>query len=141
MNDTTQTIATCKVRGEPIKQGSGGHRPRVFCKEKESIPMATSEERRNKRFYGATITALMDIEERALHLPQDERYPAAYAILRGYFESLLTNFAEAFSTEQLAEIRIVLDRLAKVTGEDEHLNRATKARLDQLVQALRESEA
>lgn len=32
MIDTTQTIATCKVCGEPIKQGPGGHRPRVFCK-------------------------------------------------------------------------------------------------------------
>ncbi len=99
------------------------------------------EQRRDKRFYGATITALKDIEERSLKLPQDERYAAAYGILRGYFESLLTNFAPAFSEEQLAEIRIVLDQLSKVTGEDEHLDEATRAKLDQLAQALRESEA
>ncbi|SRR6266568_21024 len=102
--------------------------------------MATYEERRDKRFYGATITALKDIEERALQLPQEQRYAAAYGILRGYFESLLTNFAEAFSSDQLAEIRIVLDQLSKVTGEDEHLDEATRAKLDQLAQALRESE-
>src|SRR5256885_15372444 len=99
------------------------------------------EQRRDKRFYDATVAALKDIEERALQLPQEERYAAAYGILRGYFESLLTNFAAAFSTEQLAEIRIVLDQLSKVTGEDEHLDEATKAKLDQLAQALRESES
>src|SRR6266704_6905506 len=102
--------------------------------------MATYEERRNTRFYEATITALNDIQERALQLPQEQHYAAAYGILRGYFESLLTNFAEAFSAEQLAEIRIVLDQLAKVTGEDTHLDDATRAKLDQLAQALRESE-
>ena len=48
--------------------------------------------------------------------------------------------AEAFSTEQLAEIRIVLDQLAKVTGEDTHLDDATRAKRDQLAQAFRESE-
>src|SRR2546430_1639673 len=103
--------------------------------------MSTTEERRDNRFYGATITALKDIEERALQRSQEERYAAAYGILRGYFESLRTNFAAAFSTEQLAEIRIVLDQLSKVTGEDEHLDEATKAKLDQLAQALRESES
>lgn len=61
--------------------------------------MAIHEERRDKRFYGATITVLKDIEERALQLPQEQRYAAAYGILRGYFESLLTNFAEAFSED------------------------------------------
>src|SRR6266567_4175419 len=103
--------------------------------------MATTEERRDKRFYDATVAALKDIDERALQLPQEQRYAAAYGILRGYFENLLTNFAEAFSAEQLAEIRIVLDQLSKVTGEDEHLDDATRAKLDQLAQALRESEA
>jgi signal transduction histidine kinase len=49
-------------------------------------------------------------------------------------------FAESFSEEQLAEIRIVLDQLSKVTGEDEHLDEATRAKLDQLAQALRESQ-
>ena len=98
------------------------------------------EQRRDRRFYEATIAALKDIDERALQLPQDERYAAAYGILRGYVESLLTNFAEAFSAEQLAEIRIVLDQLAKVTGEDYHLDEATRSKLDQLAQALRESE-
>lgn len=53
---------------------------------------------------------------------------------------MLTNFAEAFSAEQLAEIRIVLDQLSKVTGEDYHLDDETKARLDHLAQQLRESE-
>ncbi len=90
--------------------------------------------------HGATVMALSDIEDRALRLPQEQHYAAAYGILRGYFESLLTNFAEAFSAEQLAEIRIVLDQLAKVTGEDTHLDDATRAKLDQLAQALRESE-
>jgi hypothetical protein len=102
--------------------------------------MATYEKRRDERFYSATIAVLKDIEERALQLPQEQRYAAAYGILRGYFESLLTNFAEAFSSEQLAEIRIVLDQLSKVTGEDYHLDEATKTKLDQLAQALRESE-
>jgi len=98
--------------------------------------MSTTEERRDKRFYSATITALKDIEERALQLPQEQRYAVAYGILRGYFESLLTNFAASFSAEQLAEIRIVLDQLSKVTGENEHLYEATRAKLDQLAQAL-----
>ena len=102
--------------------------------------MATYEERRDKRFYDNTVAALKDIEERALQLPQEQRYAAAYGILRGYFESLLVNFAEAFSAEQLAEVRIVLDQLSKVTGEDEHLDEATRTKLDQLAQALRESE-
>lgn len=103
--------------------------------------MATHEERRDKRFYASTIAALKDIEDRALHLPQAARYAGAYGILRGYFEALLTNFAEAFNEVQIAEIRIVLDQLSKVTGEDDHLDDATKAKLDQLAQALRESEA
>src|SRR6266567_3875981 len=102
--------------------------------------MATYEERRDKRFYGATITALKDIEERALQLPQEQRYPAAYGILRGYFESLLANFAEHFSSEQITEIRIVLDQLTRLTGEDTHLDEETKNKLDQLAQAIRESE-
>ena len=102
--------------------------------------MATSEEHRKQRFYGATIAVLRDIEERALQLPLDERYAAAYRILRGYFESLLTSFAEAFSEQQLAEIQIVLDQLSKVTGEDSHLDETTRVKLDQLAQSLRESE-
>src|SRR5947209_15919403 len=101
--------------------------------------MATTEERRDKRFYEHTVAALRDIEERALQLPQDERYAAAYGILRGYFEALLVNLAAAFSEEQLGEIRIVLDQLSKVTGEDEHLDDATRAKLDRLARALRES--
>jgi len=102
--------------------------------------MATYEERRDKRFYEATITALKDIHERALQLPQAERYAAAYGILRGYFESLLTNFAGAFGEQQLAEIRIVLDQLQACTGEDYHLDEATRAKRNQLAQQLRESE-
>jgi hypothetical protein len=102
--------------------------------------MTTVEERRDRRFYEATIAALKDIQERALQLPQDGRYAAAYGILRGYVENLLVNFAEAFTVEQLAEIRIVLDQLSKVVGEDEHLDDARKRKLDQLAEALRESE-
>jgi hypothetical protein len=101
--------------------------------------MTTTEERSDRRFYDATISALKDIQERALQLPQDERYPAAYGILRGYVENLLVNFASAFSDGQLAEIRIVLDQLSKVTGEDDNLDEARKRKLDQLAQALRES--
>jgi len=97
------------------------------------------EQRRDRRFYEATITTLKDIHERAMQLPQEQRYAAAYGILRGYFESLLTNFAGAFSEQQLAEIRIVLDQLSRLTVEDEHLDEATKHKLDQLAQALRES--
>jgi hypothetical protein len=36
--------------------------------------MATYEQRRDERFYGATIAVLKDIEERALQLPQEQRY-------------------------------------------------------------------
>jgi hypothetical protein len=103
--------------------------------------MSTYEERRDQRFHEHTKTALKDIEERALKLPLEQRHAAAYGILRGYFEhGILVNFAEAFSEEQLGEIRIVLDQLSKVTGEDEHLDEATRAKLDQLAEALRESE-
>ncbi len=102
--------------------------------------MSTYEERRGKRFYVATIAALKDIHDRGMQLPIDQRYPAGYGILRGYVENLLVNFAEAFSEQQLAEIRIVLDQLSHLVGEDEHLDEATKERLDGLAQALRESE-
>ena len=109
--------------------------------------MADYEERRDKRFHEATIATLNDIEQRlGMIEPSDDqvqsslRYAAAYGILRGYVETLLVNFAESFSEEQLAEIRIVLDQLSKVTGEDDHLDAATKAKLDQLAQALRESD-
>src|SRR5947207_392024 len=102
--------------------------------------MATYEERRDKRFYEATVAALKVIDERALQIPDDGRYATAYGILRGYFESLLVNFAEAFSEEQLAEIRIVLDQLSKLTKEDTHLDEATRKKLDYLAQSFRESE-
>lgn len=101
--------------------------------------MSNREKRRDQRFDEATITALKDIHERALPLPVAEHYPAAYGILRGYVELLITNFAEFFSAEQLAEIRMVLDQLNKLTGEDEHLDEKTKNRLDRLAQMLRES--
>jgi len=98
------------------------------------------QNRRNTRFYEATIAALKDIQDRGMQLPTEERYPAAYGILRGYFETLLTNFAEAFSVEQLAEIRIILDQLSKLTLEDTHLSEETRTHLDYLAQALRETE-
>ena len=109
--------------------------------------MATYEERRDTRFYEATIATLNDIEQRLGTIePSDDqvqsslRYAAAYGILRGYIESLLVNFAEAFSEGQLAEIRIVLDQLRKLVREDEHLDEATREKLDQLAKALRESD-
>lgn len=102
--------------------------------------MATYEERRDNRFLANTLSALQDIEERAMQLPDDERYAAAYGILRGYFESLLVNFAEAFSEEQLAGIRIVLDQLTKLVKEDTHLDEATRKKLDYLARSFRESE-
>ncbi len=102
--------------------------------------MSTTHSRRNRRFYDATIVALKQIEERISTLPIEMRYPAAYGILRGYVENLLVNFAEAFSEQQLAEIRIVLDQLSKLTGEDDHLDESRKRKLDQLAAALRESE-
>jgi hypothetical protein len=109
--------------------------------------MATHEERRDKRFHEATIATLNDIEQRLSMIePSDDqvqsslRYAAAYGILRGYVETLLVNFAESFSEGQLAEIRIVLDQLRTLVREDEHVDEATKEKLDQLAQALRESD-
>ena len=101
--------------------------------------MSTPEERRDNRFFEATKTALKNIQELS-QLPQPERYFTAYSILRGYVDVLLVNFAEAFSEEQLAEIRIVLDQLSQLTSNDENLDEATRAKQDQLAQALRESE-
>lgn len=102
--------------------------------------MPTYKERRDKRFHEHTKTALKDIEERG-PLPLAQGYAAAYGILRYYVEfGILANFAEAFSEEQLGEIRIVLDQLAKLTGENYSMDDATKAKLDQLAQTLRESE-
>jgi hypothetical protein len=109
--------------------------------------MATHEERRDKRFHEATIATLNDIEQRLSMIePSDDqvqsslRYAAAYGILRGYVETLLVNFAESFSEDQLAEIRIVLDQLRTLVREDEHVDEATREKLDQLAQALRESD-
>ncbi len=111
-----------------------------FTEERQEQHMTSTEERRDKRLYSATVAALKDIEERGMQLPIDERYPAAYGILRGYVETILVNVAEAFSEQQLAEIRIVLDQLRKLVKEDEHLDDSTKRKLDQLAAALRESE-
>ena len=109
--------------------------------------MATSEERRDKRFREATIATLNDIEQRLGTIePADDqvqsalRYAAAYGILRGYVETLLVNFAESFSEDQLAEIRIVLDQLRTLVREDEHVDEATRAKLNQLARELRESD-
>src|SRR5437763_12846172 len=100
----------------------------------------TYEDRSNDRFFQATRVALEDIEERLTTLPIDERYAGAYGVLRGYFENVLVNFAECFTPEQLAEIRIVLDQLEKVTGEDFHLDETTRQKRDRLAQVLREME-
>src|SRR5436190_18471527 len=99
--------------------------------------MSTPEERRDTRFFAATQSALRDIHERALQLPTEQRYAAAYGILIGYVRSLTVNFAEHFSPEQLAEIGIVLVQLDRVVGEDKHLDEAIKRKQDQLAQALR----
>lgn len=58
----------------------------------------------------------------------------------GYVELILTNFAEFFTNEQLTEIRMVLDQLVKLTDKDKHLDEATRGKLDQLAQMLREGE-
>jgi signal transduction histidine kinase len=55
-------------------------------------------------------------------------------------ETLFVNFAEAFSEDQLAEIRIVLDQLRTLVGEDKYLDEATREKLDQLAQAVREND-
>src|SRR6266705_2238696 len=109
--------------------------------------MADYEERRDTRFYEATIATLNDIQNRLDTIePSDDqiqsslRYAAAYGILRGYVETLLVNFAESFSEDQLADIRIVLDQLRTLVREDEHVDEATRAKLDQMAQALRESD-
>src|SRR4051794_310417 len=80
------------------------------------------EGRRDTRFFSATQAALKDIHERALQLPLDQRYTAAYGILVGYVRSLTVNLAEHFSPEQIAEISIVLGQLDRVVGEDKHLD-------------------
>src|SRR5438046_3942732 len=89
--------------------------------------MSTTKEKRDNRYYGARITALKDIEERALQLPQEQRYAAAYGILRGYFESLLTNFAETFSAEQLAEMTRFSRKRAGYLYQGGSLNRLQKS--------------
>ena len=102
--------------------------------------MANYEERRDTRFFTATQTALKDIHERAMQLPQDQRYTAAYGILIDYVRNLTVNFAEHFSPEQIAEISIVLGQLDRLTGEDSNLDEATKSKQDQLAWVLRETE-
>ena len=108
--------------------------------------MATYEERRDRRFYEATIVTLNGIEQRLSTIePSDDqvqsslRYSAVDGILRANIESLLVNYAESFNEDQLAEIRIVLDQLRTLVREDEHIDEATGEKLDQLAQALRES--
>ncbi len=96
--------------------------------------------RRDDRFFQATRAALIDIEERLTGLPLEDRYAGAYGVLRGYFETLLTNFAECFSPEQIGEIRIVLDQLDNITGENYDMPEAARRKRDQLAQALREME-
>src|SRR5205809_6827714 len=98
-------------------------------------------ERRDKRFFQRAQAVLSDIDQRLAALPPGDllqRYAGAYGVLRGYFENLLVEWASAFSPEQLAEIRIVLDQLERITGEDTYLDEATKSKRNQLAQALRE---
>jgi hypothetical protein len=125
------------------------HREGTALKSQEQgeTTMADYEERRDKRFYEATIDVLNDIEQRLGTIePADDqvqsslRYASAYGILRVYVETLLVNFTEAFSEDQLAEIRIVLDQLRTLVREDEYLDETTREKLDQLAQVLRESD-
>lgn len=95
-------------------------------------------DRRDQRFFEATKAVLQDIHTRVAQLPLDERYPGAYGVLYGYVENLLVNFAEAFSAEQIAEIRIVLDQLQAATGEDSHLSEGERTHRAELAQALRD---
>jgi len=67
------------------------------------------------------------------------RYTAADGILQANIESLLVDYAESFNEDQLAEIRIVLDQLRTFVRADEHVDEATREKLDQLAQALRVS--
>src|SRR5205085_4537926 len=121
-NTTGVLLAGCRaLRGVPA----------CFTTQPGASPMnqnkKTYEDRRDDRFFQATRAALQDIDERLTTLPLDERYAGAYGVLRGYFENLLVNFAGCFSPEQLAEIRIVLDQLEHITGEDTHLPEATRS--------------
>src|SRR6266568_2817569 len=98
-------------------------------------------ERRNKRFFQRTQAVLSEIDQRLAALPPGDllqRYAGAYGVLCGYFDNLLVEWASAFSPEQLAEIRIVLDQLERVTGEDTYLDEMTRSKRTQLAQALRE---
>ena len=96
--------------------------------------------RRDEQFFYCTQEALKDIDGRVMHLPQDQRYAGAYGVLYGYVENLLVNFADAFSEQQLAEIRIVLDQLQAATCEDYYLPEGKRAKLAELAKALREME-
>jgi len=53
---------------------------------------------------------------------------------------MMVSFAPHFTEQEVAEIRVVLDQLARLTHEDTDLDLATKRKQDQLAQALRESE-
>ena len=99
--------------------------------EESEANVAIYKERRDRRFQGATAAALRDIEERRIQFSQEQRYAASYGILRGYIETMLTNFAEFFSVEQVAQIRMVLDQLRKLTGKDPSLDDGRKVKLDQ----------
>ena len=63
-----------------------------------------------------------------------------YGVLYGYVENLLVNFADTISSQQLAEIRIVLDQLQAATREDYYLPEAKRLKLAELARALREQE-
>jgi transcriptional regulator with XRE-family HTH domain len=138
-NGEIVTIGTAKKLATAISKELG---QTVRFQNIEGINLkneTTYEERRDTRFFEHTKIALKDAHEQ-LQQPLDVRYAAAYGIFKGYFEALLVNFAEAFSAEQLGEIRIVLDQLDRLVGHDEHLNEATKAKQDQLAWVLRETE-
>ena len=66
----------------------------------------TYEDRRDDRFFQRTQAVLRDVDQRLVALPSKnllERYAGVYGVLRGYFEALLTEFSECFSSQQLAK--------------------------------------
>ena len=72
---------------------------------------------KQQQFHENYHRTLRDIEERISKLPPEERYAGEYGVLRGFLGYILDTYAEAFTAEQLVEIRIILSSLDIVTGE------------------------
>ncbi len=74
---------------------------------------------RDERFHETYRRCLQDIEERLSTLEPGVRYRAAYGILRGFFGAVIDTCKEAFTVDQLVEMRIILGALDIATGENE----------------------